>query len=52
VPRLTSYQIEQLVKLLPAGSSSHSNSTLSQAEETNEELDYNFAGTTICLHAE
>uniref|UniRef100_A0A7C9CXZ8 Retrovirus-related Pol polyprotein from transposon TNT 1-94-like beta-barrel domain-containing protein n=1 Tax=Opuntia streptacantha TaxID=393608 RepID=A0A7C9CXZ8_OPUST len=54
VPGLTSYQIEQLLQLLPNSSSSHSPSTPSQVEDTDEELDYNFAGTAtaICLHAE
>jgi len=49
---LTTYQIEQLLKLLPAGLSCQSNSTVSPSTKTDEELDYNFVGTAICLHAE
>jgi len=49
VPGLTSLQIEQLLKLLPASSNS---SSVSHSEETDEEIDYGFAGIAVCFHAE
>jgi len=50
MPRLTAQQIDQLLKLLPP-SSSHSTSLVSHTEDTDEEIDYSFAGMAVCLHA-
>ena len=58
VPRLTAQQIDQLLKLLPPQSSSQSTGSLSHTEDTDEEIDYSFAGVAhfagiaACLHAE
>uniref|UniRef100_A0A7C9ANZ1 Uncharacterized protein n=1 Tax=Opuntia streptacantha TaxID=393608 RepID=A0A7C9ANZ1_OPUST len=43
-PALTAQQVEQLLKLLPQASTSHSNSAPKFSSETDEELDLNFAG--------
>jgi len=51
MPKLTVQQIDQLLKLRPP-SSLNSTSSMSHTEDTVEEIDYNFAGIAICLHAE
>ena len=51
-PSLTAQQVEQLLKLLPQTSSNNSNSSVGHSEETDEEIDFGFAGTTVCFHAE
>jgi len=48
VPGLTSQQIEQLLKLLPASSTS---SSVSHSEETDEDIDYSYAGIAAYFHA-
>jgi len=50
VPSLIAQQIDQLLKLWPPGSSNSTNS-MSHTEDIDEEIDYNFAGTAIYLHA-
>jgi len=47
MPGLTTQQIHQLLKLLPTSSNS---SSVSHSEETDEEIDYSFAGKAICFH--
>jgi len=51
VPSLTAQQIEQLLKLLPS-TTSNGSSIGNPSEDTDEELDYSFAGIAICFHAE
>ena len=51
MPRLTSQQIEQLLKLLPPSASSSAGS-IRPSDDTDEEIDYNFAGVATCLHAD
>ena len=46
---LTQQQIDPLQKLLPSASST---SNKSSSYDTNEEIDYNFAGITYCSCAE
>jgi len=50
-PSLTAYQIDQLLKLLPPASS-NTTSSISHTKNTDEEIDYNFTGTVVCLLAE
>jgi len=46
---LTAQQIKQLLKLLPASSTS---SSISHSEDIDEEIDCNFVGIAICFNAE
>ena len=48
-PTLTAEQVEQLLKLLPQSSASHSSSGPQFSSETDEELDLNFAANVTLL---
>jgi len=48
VPGLTSRQIQQLLKLISVSSGF---SIVSHPEETDEDLDYSFAGMAVRFHA-